>query len=67
MKIFLNNELISLPNDYMTVKDLIKWKGIGEQGTAVAIDDKLIKKMAWGVTKLTPMCHVTLISAAFGG
>ena len=67
IKIFLNNELVALPNDYMTVADLMKWKNINPQGTAIAIDDKVIRKSAWNVTKLPPMSHVTVISAAFGG
>ena len=67
MKIFLNNEPISLPNDHMTVKDLLDWKGTKPQGTAVAINDKLILKDKWAVTKLEDLMNVTIISAAFGG
>ena len=67
MKIYLNDILTDLPNDYMTVEDLLKWKDISTQGTAVAIDNKLIKKMAWGITKISPLCHVNIISAAYGG
>lgn len=66
-KIFLNNEMVSLPNDYMTVAELLKWRDIPSQGAAVAINDKLIKKHEWNVTQLEPLCHVTVISAAFGG
>lgn len=67
MKIYLNNELIDLPNDYMTVEDLLKWKNISEQGTAVAINDKLLLKKDWPVNNLQDLMRVTVISAAFGG
>ncbi|MCH5223072.1 MAG: sulfur carrier protein ThiS [Muribaculaceae bacterium] len=67
MKIYLNNELIDLPNDYMTVEDLLKWKNISEQGTAVAINDKLLLKKDWPVKNLQDLMRVTVISAAFGG
>ena len=67
MNIFLNNVPVALPNDYMTLEDLIKWKNISPQGTAVAIDDKIITQNNWKTTRLEPMMHITIISAAFGG
>lgn len=67
MKIYFNDILIDLPNDYMTVAELLKWKGIPAQGTAVALDGKLVRQLAWNVTGLSPLCHVNVISAAFGG
>ena len=67
MTIYLNNELVKLPNDFMTVKDLLDWKKIGTQGTAVAIDNHLIRKETWGARQLKDMDNITIISAAFGG
>ena len=67
MKIYLNNQLIDLPNDYMSVQDLLKWKNISEQGTAVALNDKLLLKKDWPIKYLEDLMRVTVISAAFGG
>lgn len=67
MTILLNDIPIKLPCNTMTVADLVKWKQIPSQGTAIAINDKLIKQDQWSVKRLEEMNQVTVISAAFGG
>lgn len=67
MIIYINDNPERLPNDYMTVADLVKWKEIPSQGTAIAINNKLIKQEQWSVKSLQDQDHVTVISAAFGG
>lgn len=67
MNIIFNNENIVLPNDYMTLEELAKWKGIPMQGSAIAVNDKLIKRDKWPVIKLENLDRVTVITAAFGG
>lgn len=67
MTIFLNNNPISLPEENMNVNDLVKWKQIPDLGTAVAINDVLIKREKWSVTQLKDMDRVTVISASYGG
>lgn len=66
MKISLNGYIIDLPEN-MTVEDLIKWKEIPSQGTAVALNNKLIKQNNWSITELKEKDQVTIISAAYGG
>lgn len=67
MNILLNNIPTPLPRDFMTVEDLVEWKGIKPSGTAVAVNDKIIRKELWNLTKLSDLDRVTIISAAFGG
>ena len=67
MTIFVNNNPLELPNDFMTLEDLVKWKNIPTQGTAIALNEKLIKQQQWSVIKLNNLDQVTVISAAFGG
>lgn len=67
MTILYNQEPLDLPNDYMTIDDLAKWKEVPSQGSAIAVNDKLIKRDLWSVTKLNPMDRVTVITAAYGG
>ena len=67
MTILLNDNPVVLPSDYMTVEDLVKWKEIPSQGTAIAVNNKLIKQEKWSITKLNDQDQITVISAAFGG
>lgn len=67
MNIYLNDILTPLPNDFMTIADLVNWKNIPSQGTAIAINDKLVRQNMWSVTNLKENDRITVISAAFGG
>lgn len=67
MKIYINNQITDLPNDFMTLGDLIKLKNIKSSGTAIALNDKIIRKDKWDVTNLSPLDHITIITGAFGG
>ena len=67
MIITLNNQPIEIPEGVNTVSDLMKWKNIPTQGTAIALNDKLLLKKDWDVKNLEDMMNVTIISAAFGG
>lgn len=67
MNIILNNIPTPLPSDYMTIEDLAKWKNIKPTGTAIALNDKIVRKESWNLTRLSDMDRVTIISAAFGG
>lgn len=67
MTVLLNDQYVILPQETMTVADLVKWKDIPTQGTAVAINDRLIKQSQWSVTDLNENDRITIISAAFGG
>lgn len=67
MTIRLNNEKTRLPEEGMTVADLLEWKGIRINGTAVAVNGSLASRDKWNVTKLSDNDDVVVISAAFGG
>lgn len=67
MNIILNNIPTPLPNDYMTIEDLVKWRGVKPMGTAVALNDRIVRKESWCITRLSDLDRVTIISAAFGG
>ncbi len=44
MKIFINNQHIELPSDEMTVAELIAWRNIPTGGTAITINDRIVRK-----------------------
>lgn len=67
MNIFLNDLPVKLPSDSMTVAALVKWKGLPASGTAVAVNDKIVRKDKWDLAALNEFDRVTIISAAFGG
>lgn len=67
MNVYINNILTPLPAQVMTVEDLINWKQIPLQGSAVAVNDKLVIKRNWQFTNLSDQDRLTIISAAFGG
>lgn len=67
MTVFLNNQQLTLPKAGMTVAELLEWQEINTKGSAVAIEDTLLRKDAWKDTILTDNMHLTVITAAFGG
>ena len=67
MKIYFNNELIDLPSDYMSLSQFLEWKGLKTSGTAIAVNNKVIRKMAWDSTFLNDEDRITVITAAYGG
>ena len=67
MTILLNNVPTKLPQNNMTLSDLVATKNIPVQGTAIAVNDHLVKQSQWPVTILNELDSVTVISAAYGG
>ncbi len=67
ISINLNGDTIKLPENIITLKDLMKWKNISEQSTAIAINGVLAKLNKSDLIKLNPMDKIIVITAAFGG
>ena len=67
MRIILNDNPVDLPKNVTTVKDFVNWRQIPSQGTAIAINDKLLKQDLWPVTAFEDLDRITIISAAYGG
>lgn len=67
MKIFLNNAPVNLSGPDVTLLALIQERGISRNGTAVSVNDRLIRQIDWETTKLKDGDRIVIISAAFGG
>ncbi|MCH5229714.1 MAG: sulfur carrier protein ThiS [Muribaculaceae bacterium] len=67
MNIFFNDQITKLPEPAMSIADIAKWKNLPAQGTAVALNDKLVKRELWTVTFPKENDRITVITAAFGG
>lgn len=67
MRITINNQDIDLSSDYLTIAELMKERGVKAGGTAVALNNKIVKHENWEIIRLQDGDSVTIISAAFGG
>lgn len=67
MVVILNNEVTTPPTGDVTLRELLEWRHIPLQGTAVALNDKLVKRSQWDTIYLKDNDNIVVISAAFGG
>lgn len=67
MKIYVNNELVSLPDEISNVEQLVLSGRYGKGAVAVALNDKIVRRSDWSATNLREMDRVMIINAAFGG
>lgn len=66
MKIYVNQKEIEV-QDNISVKELLDMQQIAIEGTAIAIDNKLVPKNEWNDRILTDGNKITIIRATFGG
>ena len=66
MKIYINQKEIEV-QDSISVKELLDMQQIAIEGTAIAIDIKLVPKNEWNDRILTDGNKITIIRATFGG
>ena len=66
MKIYINQKEIET-QDSISVKELLDMQQITIEGTAIAIDNKLVPKNEWNDMILTDGNKITIIRATFGG
>ena len=66
MKIYINQKEIEV-QDNSSVKELLDMQQIAIEGTAIAIDNKLVPKNEWNDRILTDGNKITIIRATFGG
>ena len=66
MQIYINQKEIEV-QDNISVKELLDMQQIAIEGTAIAIDNKLVPKNEWNDRILTDGNKITIIRATFGG
>lgn len=66
MQIFINSAPVEV-NPKHSLAEILAAEGIPAQGTAVAINNKVVPKATWGDTFLSEGCRLTAISAVCGG
>ena len=66
MKIYINQKEREV-QDNISVTELLDMQQIAIEGTAIAIDNKLVPKNEWNDRILTDGNKITIIRATFGG
>ena len=66
MKIYINQKEIEV-QDSISVKELLDMQQSASEGTAIAIDNKLVPQNEWNDRILTDGNKITIIRATFGG
>lgn len=67
MNIIINNNPEIIPDEIETISQLVEWKNLNSDALAIAVDNKIVRKLSWDSTKLTENSNLTIFSAAFGG
>ena len=66
MKVYINQNETEVPEG-ITVQEWLDRQQIAAEGTAIAIDNKLVPKSEWSNRTLADGDKITLIRATFGG
>ena len=66
MKIYINQKEKET-QDSISINELLDMQQISIEGTAIAIDNKLVPKNEWNDRILTEGNKITIIRATFGG
>ncbi len=66
MQIFINNAPVEV-NPKHSLADILGSQGIPAQGTAVAVNNKVVPKALWADTFVAEGCRLTVINAVCGG
>lgn len=66
MQIFINNAPVEVNPKYNLV-EILAQQNIPAQGTAVAINNKVVPKALWSDTFVSEGCRLTVINAVCGG
>ncbi|THF48806.1 sulfur carrier protein ThiS [Flavobacterium supellecticarium] len=68
MEITINNQPVTIPDDGLTVQDLLYRELSDKQnGIALAINNTVIPKTEWSNHYITENDHILIISATQGG
>lgn len=66
MEIFINGKSIATDRP-VSLAELLRQQGIPTEGTAVAINNRVIPRNQWGSTPVEDQMKITVISAVCGG
>ena len=67
MKLFVNQKEFHTDSDRLTVSELLNEIQSHKPGVAVAVNDKVVRKVNWNSTLLAEGDQITVITAVCGG
>ena len=66
MNVYVNRTPVELPGD-TTVSELLERQRIAADGTAVAVNNRVVPRSEWAATPLHEEDRITIIRAVCGG
>lgn len=67
MKLIINNETVDVMENIISVEELMKLRGIPQQGTAIAVNDMIVGRDKRASHLLKDGDRLMVITAAYGG
>ncbi|MDE6697127.1 MAG: sulfur carrier protein ThiS [Muribaculaceae bacterium] len=67
MKIYVNQKEFHMDSDRLTVAELLNEIQSHKPGVAVAVNDKVVRKVDWESTLIAEGDYITVITAVCGG
>lgn len=67
MKVYINDEVIDVPEHISNLKAILDFEGIHTDGTAIALNDCIVPRSRWETTIVGNGDRIVAIKAAFGG
>lgn len=68
MKLTLNNKAVEIDGELQPVlSDVLAAQGVPARGIAVAINNRVVRRDDWSVTRLSDGDSITVITAICGG
>lgn len=61
------NGVDTVIDDNSTVADVATLNNASQTGTAIAVNDVLVRRQQWEATKINPNDNIVIIKAAYGG
>ena len=67
MTVEINHKEVDVPEDCLTLGDLLQAQGIDGKGRAIAVDNRVVPRVQWDTFPLADHMKITIIRAVCGG
>lgn len=67
MTLFINNNSRNVPDSVRTIKDLLVFLSLPDEGTGVGLNGRLVPSRNWDSTQLKDEDRLMIVTATYGG